>query len=415
MDTITTTIDNSQSAEITDRSFWIVTLLVSGTCIGGGMLALPVQTATSGFLYSFFALSICWAFMTYTGLLLVEATMWVKSETHFTSLSRILIGNGTRILAMTVYLFMNYLSLIAYTAGGAALFQNQIAENFALNLSYEICCILFVALFGSLIYLGAILVGRINFLFMIGLGLCYFCLMSLSASHVNFSRLSYSPDWRESLRSFSIILAAFSYQMVVPSICMQLNYNAKKTKKAISVGTTIPFLIYSAWLLIVHGVVPIEGDNGLLDALSRGASTTEPLRAQFNHWSLTVLTDMFAFFAIVTSFLGLSLALFYFLKDCFKEMNIRMSKNAIILTSIIPTVLLAMLFPKALVQCLDLSGAYGDTILSGVIPIAMVWIGRYKKNLSDENRTPGGRIVLLTVAGFYIFIFLWQSISARSV
>src|SRR5262245_26667770 len=102
-------------------SLWAATCLVSGTCIGGGMLAMPVQTAEIGFGFSLFGLFSCWMFMTFTGLCLVEATLWVKNETHFTSLTRILAGNWLKIVAAIVYLFMNYASLVAYTAGGAAL------------------------------------------------------------------------------------------------------------------------------------------------------------------------------------------------------------------------------------------------------------------------------------------------------
>lgn len=391
-----------------DSSFWAVTLLVSGTCIGGGMLALPVQTAGAGFLYSVMGIIICWAFMTFTGLLLVEATLWVKNETHFTSLSRILVGNGTRFLAVFVYLFMNYISLVAYTAGGASLIQHQIGKHLGLSLNYETCCVLFSILFGSMIYLGAQFVGKLNLWFMIGLAVTFFGLTSLAVGHVDMTKLAFKPHWSQSMGIFSMILATFSYQMVVPSLCLQLNYDARQLKKAIILGTTIPFVVYTFWLFIVHGVVPQEGENGLLEALNRGASATEPLRAQFGHWSLAILPDFFAFFAIVTSYLGLSLALFYFLKDCFQEVNISMTKNAIILSSIIPTLLLAMMFPKALVQCLDISGGYGDTILSGLIPIAMVWIGRYRKKLTGEFRVPGGKIGLALAAVFYLFIFAIQ-------
>lgn len=404
--TIEQTIPAASKSE--DSSFWTVALLVSGTCIGGGMLALPVQTAASGFMNTALGIFICWAFMTYTGLLLVEATLWIKDESHFSSLARILVGNGTRILALVVYLFMNYASLVAYTAGGAALIGHQFESHLGIVLSYETCCILFTALFGSMIYLGAQIVGRINFVFMVGMVLAFIFLTSLAIGHVEMDKLAYKPEWSQSLGIFSMILATFSYQMVVPSLCLQLNYDADRLKKAIIVGTTIPFAIYTFWLFIIHGVVPQTGENGLLEALSRGASATEPLRAQFEHWSLTVLSDFFAFFAIVTSYLGLSLALFYFLKDCFKDIKVSMSKNSIILASILPTLLLAMMFPKALVQCLDLSGGYGDTILSGMIPITMVWMGRYRKNLKGEFTVPGGKLGLLLAAGFYLFIFALQ-------
>ncbi|MES2272690.1 MAG: aromatic amino acid transport family protein, partial [Chlamydiota bacterium] len=48
------------------------TLLVAGTSIGAGMLALPVVTASGGFLPALFVYFLCWLFMTCTGLLLLE-------------------------------------------------------------------------------------------------------------------------------------------------------------------------------------------------------------------------------------------------------------------------------------------------------------------------------------------------------
>lgn len=402
--TASTTMGIPQVKTAAQRAFWMVTLLVSGTCIGGGMLALPVQTAQAGLVLSLIGLFVCWAFMTYTGLLLVEATLWVKNETHFSSLSRILVGNKTKVLALLVYLFMNYSSLVAYTAGGAALIVHHLQVHLGLVISYEMGCLLFTLMFGSLIYLGASLVGKLNFWFMIGLVVSYAGLIAITASQMDSYYLSAQMPWSQGASIFSIILATFSYQMIVPSLCLQLEYDPLLCKKAVSLGTTIPLVVYALWLLLIHGVVPIEGDDGLLAALARGASVTEPLRAQFHHWSFALLADAFGFFAIVTSYLGLSLALFFFLKDGFVELNISMGRHAIILSSILPTLLLAMTFPDALVRCLDLSGGYGDTILSGLIPIAMVWMGRYRKGLESSFVVAGGRPALVVAALFYLVI-----------
>src|SRR3989344_6702092 len=49
------------------------TLLIAGTAVGVGMLALPVATGPGGFIPSITIYLICWAFMLCTGLLLVEA------------------------------------------------------------------------------------------------------------------------------------------------------------------------------------------------------------------------------------------------------------------------------------------------------------------------------------------------------
>lgn len=374
------------------------------------MLALPIQTANAGFFTTLFGLLVTWCFMTFTGLLLVEATLWVKNETHFSSLSRILIGKKTRIISLLVYLFMNYASLVGYTAGGAALLGGWSESILGIRPAYEICCLLFTLAFGSMIYLGAYFIGRINLLCMVGLALAYCGLISFGIGHIEAANLAFRPRVKEGVGIFSMILATFSYQMIVPSLCSQLNYDPKQLKKAIILGTTIPCVVYVLWVFVIHGVVPLEGPHGLQAALDRGASSTEPLRHHFHHWSLNALADLFALFAVVTSYLGLSLALFYFLKDSFNELKISLNRNVIILSSLIPTLLLAMLFPTALVKCLDLSGGYGDTILSGLIPIAMVWMGRYKRGMTSDFKVFGGKWTLVAAAAFYLVIFIMQMV-----
>ena len=53
-------------------------LLVAGTSIGAGMLALPVVTGFAGFWPSFGLLLAYWGLMTYTALLILEVNLWTK-------------------------------------------------------------------------------------------------------------------------------------------------------------------------------------------------------------------------------------------------------------------------------------------------------------------------------------------------
>lgn len=389
-------------------SIWTATALISGTCIGGGMLAMPIQTAEAGFFLSFLGLFVCWIFMTFTGLLLVEATLWIRNETHFSSLSRILIGNWVKVIALIIYLFMNYASLVAYTSGGAALVNLWGESLLHVSLGYELSCVVFTLLFGFVVFLGSQFVGRLNFWFMIGLAIAYVGLVSFGVGSIKGENLIFRPSWKESLGTFSMILATFSYQMVVPAVCAYMQYDIPKLKKAVILGTTIPFLIYSLWILVIHGAISLEGENGLREAWTTGASATMPLRKQLDHWLIVALADSFAFLAVVTSYLGLSLALFYFLKDCFKEMNINPGRNITIFMTIFPALVLAILFPRALLQCLDISGGFGDTILSGLIPVGLVWMGRYRKNLENYYRAPGGKLALAATALFFFSILVFQ-------
>ncbi|MGL5262987.1 MAG: aromatic amino acid transport family protein, partial [Candidatus Rhabdochlamydia sp.] len=77
MTTTTTSSYSVSKGRILSAAF-----LISGTCIGGGMLALPVETSQMGFFPSLLAMAFTWIFMTVTGLLLVEANLWMQEGAH---------------------------------------------------------------------------------------------------------------------------------------------------------------------------------------------------------------------------------------------------------------------------------------------------------------------------------------------
>lgn len=393
------------------QSHWTASLLVSGACIGGGMLAMPVQTAEAGFFISLFALFVCWGFMSFTGLLLVEIALWLKNSTHFSSMAAQILGSWGRGLCLIVYLLMNYLSLVAYTAGSSALLDQWIFNLTGISLGYGGSCILFTLVFGSAVYLGSLFIGRLNALLMISMAITYFAVVGISLPNIHIDQFSARVSWTQGVASMPLILAAYSYQMLVPSVCSYLNYDLRVLKKSILIGTTIPFLVYTLWLFIVHGIVPFEGANGLQQAFIKGTASTEPLKAHLAVPCITLLADGFAFFALVTSYLGLSLALFDFIGDFFKSLfqkEMQTRHNLVTFLSLFPTLILAILFPRALLQFLDLSGGFGDALLSGLIPISMVWVGRYHKKLLGEYRAPGGKLALLLAGCFALFIFLLQ-------
>lgn len=76
--------------------------------------------------------------------------------------------------------------------------------------------------------------------------------------------------------------------------------------------------------------------------------------------------------------------------------------------SIFPCLVLAILFPGALLNFLNISGGFGDTLLSGLIPIAMVWVGRYRKEMQSEYQVAGGKTSLIAAACFAALIFVIQ-------
>ena len=87
------------------KNLFGATLLIAGTCIGGGMLALPVDTGLAGFFPAALFMILSWAFMTATALLLVEANLWMEEGTHVMTMATRLLGKFGKYTSLVLFLF----------------------------------------------------------------------------------------------------------------------------------------------------------------------------------------------------------------------------------------------------------------------------------------------------------------------
>ncbi|PCI93102.1 amino acid transporter [Candidatus Aerophobetes bacterium] len=382
-------------------------LLIAGTCVGGGMLALPVETGPSGFFPSVLIMLISWAFMTTTGLLIIEANLWMEEGAHLMTMASKLLGKPGKWLTILLYLFMGYASLIAYNTAGASLLDSAFSDLFTKDLMRVEACILFALVFGTMIYFGTRIIGIINTFLMVGMIIAYLVLMINGTGNIHMSYLTHRK-WSYSFYSFPLLLATFSYQMMVPSITPYLKRDPRALKIAIVAGTTIPFVVYLTWQWIVLGSVPLEGKMGLLDAYRKGQPATESLRAFVKSPWISVSAQFFAFFALVTSYLGIALGLKDFLMDLFSLKHKKSNNLFMGLLAVIPSLVFAILYPKAFLLGLEFSGGFGDSILSAFIPVSMIWIGRYYKHHEGPLRIFGGKKLLSTLGTIAVFIFVVQ-------
>jgi tyrosine-specific transport protein len=405
---------NSQQTEH-KRSLLSAIFLVAGTCVGGGMLALPIATGIAGFFPSIIVMAVSWFAMTATALMLLEVSLWMEEGAHvITMTSRILgpIGKG---VSWLLYLFICYASLVAYTAGGGAQIASAFGSYFNLTVSKDLGCILFVLSFGSVIYVGSWFVGRINTILFTAMIGAYFLLVGMGIGEVKTSFL-FHREWNNSIIAIPLLLTAFSFQTMVPSLTPYLKRNIKSLRMAIIGGTALAFMIYLVWQWIILGIVPVEGPNGLAEALAKGDQpATQFLRQHVNGRWISVVAEYFAFFAMVTSFLGIALGLFDFLADGLKIPKEKGGKFLLGLLIALPTVLFAVKFERAFMAAMDASGGIGDSILSGIIPVLLVWKGRYYMSFPKSYRVPGGRVLLLTVFAFFLISLTIEILSLLGI
>src|SRR5690606_18043673 len=117
----------------------------------------------------------------------------------------------------------------------------------------------------------------------------------------------------------------------------------------------------------------------------------------------------FALFAIVTSFLAQSLSLVDFLADGLKIPKIGFGRASLVLLTLVPPFAFAFAYPGIFIKALNLAGGFAAVILFGVMPVMMVWVLRYRRNLETTHMLPVGRFVLGCILFVAIGIFLLET------
>lgn len=376
--------------------------LVAGTSIGGGMLALPVATGINGFFPSLTVMFICWVMMTLTGLFLLEISLWMEDGVHINTMTYRILGNTGRWVTWILYLFVCYASIVAYTAAGGTQISHFFNYLLDIVLNKSLACSLYIVSLGLVLYLGSRTVGRVNSILFVAMILSYVALIGMGIPEIKLSYLRYNK-WSGFLLAIPLMLTSFSYQTLVPSLTPYLKRNIKGLRWALIGGTSITFVIYAAWQALMLGIVPVQGSHGLAEALVAGEPATHFLEDHVAIKYVALVAHFFAFFAVATSFLGMSLGLFDFLSDGLKIKKEGKGNLILGILIVVPTLICATQFERIFLVALDSSGGYGDTVLNGLIPVSMVWIGRYRLGYKNGFYIPGGKILLAVV---FLFFFL---------
>ncbi len=373
--------------------------LIAGTAVGAGMLALPVSSGAGGFIPSSIVYLLCWLFSMTTGLLFFEIIRKMPEGTNIISLSKHYLGSSAQYVAWCLYIFLFYCLTVAYITVGGTIFSKFLPFGDP-QLIGTLC---FTLIFGSIVYVGTKWVDRVNVFLMAGLIISYFFFVFLGLPHVNKALLTHS-SWKEAFIALPIIFTAFSFQGLIPSLSSYFRHNRTIMRSSIIIGSIIPFLIYIIWDLLIKGIVPVEGAHGLLAAQTYGQTAVEPLQYYLGSSEVYIIGQFFAFFALTTSFFGVTLPLVDFMADGLKMKKEGGSRVFLVLLVYLPPLLISITNPTVFFKALNFAGGIGCVFLLGLMPILMTWSGRYrKKEPITTYEVPGGKIILVILLLFIVF------------
>lgn len=369
------------------------TLLVCGMSIGTGMLALPIVTASSGFFPTMLLLVISYFFMLMTAFMLVDVNLRISLGSNLISMTENTLGKKAKLLIWICYLFLFYALQAAHIAASIPLLQ-----TFFPFLPSGILPLMLLLLFGGFIYAGTKATDKVNRLVIGGLILGYLLLVLFAPSHIDMQKILHF-DFKPLLTNIPVVLISFGFQNIVPTINTYLSGNKKQIYLAITLGSFIPFLLYAFWEFIVLGTVPLQGPEGLSAAYAQGLSATVPLMHVLKTPLVQMGTLIFSFCAILTSFLGISLALIDFLIDGLNLPKNKKGRACSFLLAFLFPVLFVYLYPQGFLFALQFAGIIA-VILVGILPCLMAF------SLSKDSfwKTKRGRALSLISLAFFIFV-----------
>jgi len=371
--------------------------MITGNAMGGGMLALPLATAQAGFVISAVFLIASWAVMLAGGLLILEVNLWFPPNSHLVSMARATLGKTGEIITWLCYLLLLYSLLAAYIAGGSDFLQSLL-QKANWHFSLKSTAVLFVAIFGAIIYKGIYSVDKFNRILMGGKLLIYVLLILLILPFLSSKQwlqghLYYLPS------GLTIMIISFGFAAIIPSLRSYFHSNIGQLRTIIIFGSLLPLICYLLWIAVIMGVIPIDGHFGLIQIAHAKQPTSQLINrvsSLLNNELITGLTWGFTSICLITSFLGVGLSLQDFLIDGLGLNKTEKNKNAAAILTFFPSLIVVLFFPAVFMTALNYAGIWCASLLA-LLPALMAWSGRYRQQLRFSYRVAGGKILLSLV------------------
>ena len=380
------------------------TLLVAGTMIGAGMLAMPLTSAGIGLTATVFLLIGLWAVLTFTALLFVELYQTADSDAGIGTLAAQYFGKAGRIISTAVLIVFLYALIAAYVNGGGSLLMDLLPAMGDKDTMNKIAVLVFTIFFGSFIVIGTHSVDKINRVLFFVMIATFILVLALMLPNIKFDNLMAMPIDNALIISASpVFFTAFGFHGSIPSLNKYLDGNVKSLRIAILVGSGITLFAYFLWQLSTHGLL---SQNEFLQILREDATLNGLVKATLEITQSPIIANavkIFSTLALITSFLGVALGLLECIEDLLKQsFDIHAGRISLGLMTFIPPVLFSLFYPEGFILALGYAGQM-FAFYAVVLPVALVWKARsIHPNLPYRVWGGNALLVLVLVLGVII-------------
>ncbi|MCC8377997.1 MAG: amino acid permease [Rickettsia endosymbiont of Graphium doson] len=380
-------------------------LLIAGTCIGSGMIALPMVLAKIGLIPSIILMFIIWFLMYYTSLINLELNLQAGKGLALGRLGRYFSGRIAKIIGMVNLKILSYALLAVFIYGGSSIIQNLLSLD--ISIVYIGACYAVISILVLLLPLK--LIDYINRLLFIGILIVIAILIIGLIAMIKWYNLPlFSSRYKEILvwsEITPVVFTSFGFQVIFHTLTNYCNKNARTLKLAFLFGTLIPAIVYIIWtcsvLTVIHHENPVFYQQMVVGKVEVGELVKE-LSSIAKWQSVQLLVWIISTLAIATSVIGVGVGLCDSLKVSFSNLkcNSRIRDIIAASTTILPAYIVTILIPNAFITVLGFAGMI-LVIIAILLPAYLLYKAKIKNFYYPELKKKY-LIVISVIIGIFI-------------
>lgn len=356
-------------------------LLVAGTCIGSGMIALPLVLAKLGLISSILLMAVIWFIMYYTSLVNLELNIQAGQGLSLGHLGRLFSGKKAEVIGTISLKLLSYALLAVFIYGGSSIFQELISSRMSAHYSFIHLATCYALLAVILLLLPIKLIDYFNRILFIGLLIVFAILLMGLLVTINWSNLPLYTEQTTGLTVWvaivPIVFTSFGFQVIFHTLTNYCDKNVKMLKRAFLWGSLIPAIVYIVWTWLILSVV-CQDNPQFYDQMAKGNAEVGELiqvLSEIAKWpSLQLLVWWLSILAIGTSVLGVGVGLCDSLRGMLsnKVANPMIRSLLASMMTILPAYLVVIYVPNAFITILGFAGMI-LAVIAILLPIYLFW------------------------------------------
>ncbi|MEM8496625.1 MAG: aromatic amino acid transporter [Pseudomonadota bacterium] len=378
--------------------------IIAGTAVGAGMFSLPIASAGMGFQWAVACLLLTWFCMLHSGLLILETNLNFPVGSSFNTFIGETLGPRWNAINNLSLVFVLYILCYAFISGGGSIVSHTVQKTAGVTITPAFAGLLFSLVIASLVWLSTAMVSRVSTILITGMVLSFaYSISQLSLGIESSLLLDSSMDYAVfSFAALPVFLTAFGFHGNIPSLMKYYGKDPAIIIRCIKGGSLVALAVYLVWLAVTLGQLSREDLRAVMSEGGNIGPMVAAMGDRSDNKTVLALLDVFANFAVITSFLGAGLGLFDYVADKFGFADNKSGRFKSAAIAFVPPTVASLLVPNGFIVAIGYAGL-SATLWGTLVPAAAAHKSRQQFG-NPLFRVWGGNGLLLFMVAYSVLI-----------